>query len=85
MTSNQEKVSKPIDEFPYGSFVRVIHIDSGKSALSRFCALGLTPGTKVQVFVNGKGPIKLKFRDSEIALGRKFAHKILAMQVEEDD
>lgn len=85
MTSIQEKVSKPIDEFSYGSFVRIIHLDSGKSALSRFCSLGLTPGTKVQVFVNGKGSIKLKFRDSEIVLGRKFAHKIMAMQVEEDD
>ncbi len=85
MIIKQETESKPIDQFPDGSTVRIIHLNAGKGALSKLCALGLVPGTIVRVFINGKGPLKLRFRDTDLVIGRKFAEKILVRLVDDND
>jgi ferrous iron transport protein A len=76
MISTPEQESKSIDQVEDGNFVRITGFDAGKGALSRLCALGLVPGTVVQVITNGKGPVKLRFRETEVVIGRKFAEKI---------
>jgi len=76
MISTLEQESLSIDQIEDGNIVRIIGLDAGKGALSRLCALGLVPGTIVQVITNGKGPVKLRFRETEVVIGRKFAEKI---------
>jgi ferrous iron transport protein A len=85
MISRQEINSKSIDKFSNGSTVRIIGLNAGKSALSRLCSLGLVQGTLVKVLTNGSGPVRLKFRDTEVVIGRNFAEKIIARMVEDDD
>lgn len=76
MISTQEQKSISINQIADGNIVRIIELDAGKGALSRLCALGLVPGTIVQVITSGKGPVKLRFRETEVVIGRKFAEKI---------
>ncbi len=84
MIYGQEREIKSIDQFANGRFVRIVDLDAGKSALSRFCALGLIPGTMVQVLTKGNGPVRLKFRDTEVVIGRKSAEKIKVQPVEDN-
>ncbi|MFO7728305.1 MAG: FeoA family protein [Desulfonatronovibrio sp.] len=85
MNLEQKTEEQPISHFPSGSTVRVVSLDAGKCAFSRLCAMGLVPGTLVQVFKNGQGPVRLKFRDTELVLGRNFAEKIIARLTHEND
>ncbi|MFP4084789.1 MAG: ferrous iron transport protein A [Desulfonatronovibrio sp.] len=85
MNLEHKTQEQPINYFPNGSMVRVVSLDAGKCAFSRLCAMGLVPGTLVQVFRNGKGPVRLKFRDTELVLGRSFAEKIIARLTRNND
>lgn len=81
----QPREEQPIIDFASGSTVRIVSLDAGKCAFSRLCAMGLVPGTLVQIFKNGQGPVRLKFRDTEFVLGRNFAEKIIARLTQEND
>ncbi len=84
-TGNEQDISRPVDSFPNGSMVRIVSLDAGRESMARLCALGLVPGTRVRVLRNGEnGPLKLRFRGSELALGRGLARKILVEQVGDD-
>lgn len=85
MITTQESDTRSIARFPGGTVVRVVSLNAGKGALSRLCSLGLLPGTVVKVLTNGSGPVRLAFRDTEIAIGRTFAEKIIARKVEDHD
>jgi ferrous iron transport protein A len=85
MIKIQESNTRPIDQFPGGTVVRVVSLNAGKGALSRLCSLGLVPGTVVRVLTNGSGPVRLAFRDTQVAIGRNFAEKIIARMVEDHD
>ncbi len=61
---------------PGGSAV-IRHLDGGSGVLSRFSALGLAPGTRVQVRQNfRRGPLIVQAHGTRIALGRGEAAKI---------
>ena len=84
-TRNEHGIFKPVNSFPNESMVRIVTLDAGREAMSRLCALGLVPGTRVRIFKNGNnGPVKLRFRGSELVLGRGLAEKILVEQVKDD-
>lgn len=67
-----------LDKFPDKSRVKIVSLDAGRSALSRLCSLGLVPGTRVEVLSAGLGPVKLRFRDSEMVIGHQLASKVMA-------
>ena len=71
--------SRPLCQFPSGSKVRVTGLESGGGARCRLCALGLTPGTVIEVTQNGPGPCRLKVRGSDLVLGQGLAHKVMAL------
>ena len=49
----------------------------GHGLRSRLIALGLLPGTPVEVIsIDGSGPVVLELRDSRVVLGRGIASKI---------
>lgn len=70
---------RPITDFPAGDRVRVVRLAGNNGARSRLCALGLTPGTEIELISTGGGPCRLKVRESDLVLGRGMAEKILAV------
>ena len=68
----------PLNSFPSGSKVTVTALDAGAGARCRLCALGLTPGTLVEITSRGPGPCRLKVRNTDLLLGHGMAEKVLA-------
>ena len=74
---------RPLSDFPAGSLVRVVQLNGNSGARSRLCALGLIPGTEVEVVTGGRGPCRLKVRQCDLALGRGMAEKVMAVAASE--
>ncbi len=69
---------KSLDEISDGKKGKIASLGGGGGFLSRITAMGFTPGTVVKVVRNGsRGPLIVELRDSEIAIGRGEASKIL--------
>lgn len=68
-----------LDEIREGTHAKILKIESGCDAKNRLNHLGLTPGTEIQLVSAApfKGPILIKFRDTQICIGRGLAKKIL--------
>jgi ferrous iron transport protein A len=75
-------VSRSLCSFPDGSLVRIERVADCPCPRCRIFALGLTPGTLVQVVSTGEGPCRLKVRDADVVIGRGIAEKILAVAEE---
>ena len=61
----------PVSEAKKGEYVRVDSIDAGIGLRSRLHALGISVGNVLEVVQNsGVGPLILKVKGSNIALGR---------------
>ena len=68
----------PLSMVESGRVVRLVAIDSGRRLQARLAALGLVPGTELQVISNSTtGPFVVAVRDSRVVLGRGMAYKIL--------
>jgi ferrous iron transport protein A len=60
-----------------GSKVRLVAVDGGQALNNRLAAMGLVPGTEVEVLRNSlDGPFILGVRGTQLILGRGMAHKI---------
>ncbi|THB64326.1 MAG: ferrous iron transport protein A [Desulfovibrio sp.] len=70
---------KPIREYPPGSLVRIAELGSCRKSRCRMCAMGLTPGTEVEVLSNGMGPCRLRVRGTDVALGRGMSTRVMAV------
>jgi Fe2+ transport system protein FeoA len=67
-----------LERFPAGSHGYVRALRCGQRLAGRLAALGLTPGSKVEVLQNpGRGPVLVLVRGTRVALGRGQAGKIL--------
>ncbi len=65
---------------PTGSFARVAALTGGHELMARLAALGLTPGTRLEVAQNpGHGPVIALVRDTRLVLGRGEAAHILVI------
>ena len=59
-------------------------VEAGRGLRSRLIALGLLPGTPVNVInIDGSGPVVLELRDSRIVIGRGIAQKIEVKSISE--
>ncbi len=68
----------PLSKLPGGHSAIISHCGGGRHALGRCLSLGFTPGSTVRMLENfGGGPILVKLHDTEVALGRGVAEKIL--------
>jgi ferrous iron transport protein A len=76
--------SRPITNYPPGSVVRISQLTGGRTARTRLCALGLTPGTLVTVGSSGGGPCRLKVRESDLVLGAGLANSIHAEEIQRE-
>lgn len=69
----------PINRFPKGSLVRIQSLEGCPKSRCRLCAMGLTPGTVVEVRSNGHGPCRLKVRGTDVVLGRNLSLKVFCV------
>ena len=57
---------------------KVVFVRGGKGVVKRLCELGLTPGTPVSMLRAAplRGPVEIRVRGCDLALGRGIADKI---------
>ncbi|NJE10571.1 FeoA family protein [Thermococcus sp. MAR1] len=68
----------PLSFLNEGAKARIVQIVGGKGVFARLTALGLVPGREVRVVRNQMaGPLIVAVDDTQIALGRGLAMKIL--------
>jgi ferrous iron transport protein A len=73
--------SRPINNYPPGSTVRIDRLSGGRGSRTRLFAMGLTPGTLVTIGSSGNGPCRLRVREIDLVLGAGLASSILAEEV----
>jgi ferrous iron transport protein A len=66
----------PLAAFPPGSRVRVETLCDCPKARGRLCALGITPGTVVEITSGCGGPVCLRARGACVTLGHGIASKV---------
>lgn len=71
--------ARPLASFPDGSLVRIVRVEDCDCPRCRIFALGLTPGTAVEIVSGGHGPCRLRVRGSDLVIGHGMADKILAL------
>ncbi|SKA88342.1 ferrous iron transport protein A [Paucidesulfovibrio gracilis DSM 16080] len=74
--------SQPLCRFPQGTKVRVKDLAQCRGARSRLYALGLTPGTELEVMSAPGGPCRLRVRGANLTIGHGLATKILVCPVD---
>ena len=67
----------PLNEFPAGSRVKIEKLCDCPRARGRLCALGLTPGTVVEICSRNGGPCNLKVRGTSVSIGGGLAGRVL--------
>lgn len=72
-----------LTKFKTGDRVRIVEIDTGRGALLNLLHLGLDIGHIVEIARRSSmgGPVIVRFRDSEIAIGHRLSNKILVEEV----
>jgi len=70
---------RPLCDFPGGSLLTISQLEDCPHARCRLCAMGLTPGTDIELTSSGHGPCRVKVRGSQVVLGHGLAKKILAV------
>lgn len=76
---------RPLDTFAVGARVRIDKLCDCPKARCRLCAMGLTPGTEVEILSAGGGPCSLKVRGASLVLGHGMANKVLGHEVTKSD
>ncbi len=75
--------SLPLCRIPEGTLVKVEDLDGCRKARSKLYAMGLTPGTELEVVQSGPGPCRLRVRGTDIMLGHGLSQKIFACPLSE--
>ena len=70
----------PLTDAGVGRKVRVICVEGGQGMRGRLCAMGLTPGTRIEVVANGGGPMVLNVLGSRVMIGRGMAARIMVRE-----
>jgi len=68
----------PLTSLPENGKGKVVFVHGGKGVVKRLCEMGLTPGTPVRLLRAAplKGPVEIRVRGCDLALGRGIAEKI---------
>jgi len=74
-------IAKALSEIGGGTRVTVVGIRGGRGIRNRLTAMGLMPGAKITVLLNGgRGPFVVCVKNSRMALGRGVADKIMVTE-----
>lgn len=69
---------QPVTSFKDGAKIKIASLPDGAKVRGRLCALGVMPGSIVEVIESGPGPCRLRVRESMIVLGRGVAQRLMA-------
>jgi ferrous iron transport protein A len=73
-----EGIRMPLSIVQEGRFVRFVAVDAGHGLQCRLAAMGLVPGTEIEVIRNHRrGPFMIAVRGCRIMLGQGIAGKIV--------
>ncbi|MGE4552385.1 MAG: ferrous iron transport protein A [Desulfovibrionaceae bacterium] len=72
------RFGKPLCRIPEGTTVKVEDLDACRAARAKLYAMGLTPGTVLEVVSSGPGPCRLRVRGTDLVLGRGLSEKVIA-------
>lgn len=70
--------SRPLCRIPEGTRVKVEDLEGCRQARAKLYAMGLTPGTELEVVQSGPGPCRLKVRGTDLVLGHGLSRKVFA-------
>ncbi len=70
--------STPLCRIPEGTRVRLHELGGCPKARAKLYAMGLTPGTELEIIQSGSGPCKLRVRGSDLVLGHGMSQKVFA-------
>ena len=72
-----------LTKFNSGDRVKILELDTGRGAQLNLLHLGLDVGNVVEISRKTSlgGPVIVRFRDTEIAIGHRLAKKILVEEV----
>lgn len=69
---------RTLSQLPSGTLGTILRLEGGSGFVGRLAALGFTPGAEVAVVRNsGRGPVIVSVLDTQIALGRGQADRVL--------
>lgn len=68
---------KKLIEMTKGEKGRVIAIHGGRGKILRLAEMGITPGEEVILLQKSLGPVIIKVKDTNLALGKGLAESIL--------
>lgn len=72
----------PLSVVKPGEKVRLVAVHAGRGLRARLAAMGLTPGTEVQVVSNHQwGPVIVALKQTRLMLGRGMTQKIHVQSV----
>mgnify|MGYP000064831402 CR=1 FL=1 len=81
---NTPSTQSSLAEVPSGEVATIVSLFGGNGFNRRLTSLGFTPGAELRIVQNyGHGPMIVSIRDSQIALGRGEAAKIIVQRVKE--
>lgn len=75
----------PLPAFQPGSKMKVVRLAGCNGVRARLCALGLTPGTEVEIMSAGRGSSRVRVRECDLVLGRGMAEKVMGVAAEDYD
>lgn len=68
----------PLAMVETGATARIMEVNAGRGLEARLAAMGLLPGTEIEVVRNmGRGAFVVAVKESRLVLGRGMAHKIM--------
>jgi len=73
-----ENEAQPLTSLSENATGKVVFVHGGKGVVKRLCEMGLTPGTPVRLLRAApmKGPVEIRVRGCDLALGRGIADQI---------
>ncbi|MBN2226679.1 MAG: ferrous iron transport protein A [candidate division Zixibacteria bacterium] len=66
----------PLSMVGPGQKVRLISVTAGRNVRNRLAAMGLVPGTELEVISRGRGPVIISVNSNRLILGYGMASKI---------
>lgn len=70
-------MTMPLTKISEGAIAKLHSITGGRELRTRLAALGLLPGTEIEVIQNsGKGPFVVSVKGSRIVIGRGMASRV---------
>jgi len=78
MVETDSTQARPLSLIKPGEVVRLLSVVGGGNLRTRLAAMGLVPGTMLEVVRNNShGPVIVSVKGSRLMLGRGMSHKIM--------